>query len=56
MRIATASQFQRSVDIIQQRQQALQSTQEQLISGKRIARDAPIDRISWCAPRWVGAG
>ena len=38
MRIATASQFQRSVDIIQQRQQALQSTQEQLISGKRIAR------------------
>lgn len=38
MRITTASQFERSVDILQQRQQGMQSTQERLISGKRIAR------------------
>lgn len=38
MRISTASQFDRSVDLIQRRQQALQSSHEQLASGKRIAR------------------
>jgi len=38
MRISTASQFDRSVDLIQRRQQALQASHEQLASGKRIAR------------------
>jgi flagellar hook-associated protein 3 FlgL len=38
LRITSASQFERSVDILQQRQQGLQATQERLISGKKIAR------------------
>ena len=38
MRISTASQFDRSVDLIQRRQLALQASHEQLASGKRITR------------------
>ena len=38
MRIATVTQFDRSVDLIQRRQQALQSSHDQLVSGKRILR------------------
>ncbi|MFN9280629.1 MAG: flagellar hook-associated protein 3, partial [Betaproteobacteria bacterium] len=44
MRIATATQFDRSVDMIQRRQQSLQNSQEQLVSGKRVTRasDDPV--------------
>ena len=38
MRISTSQQFERSIDQIQRRQQALLTSQEQLSSGKRIAR------------------
>ena len=38
MRINTANQFDRSIEILQSRQQSLQSAQERLTSGKRIAR------------------
>jgi len=38
MRINTANQFERSIEILQSRQQSLQSAQERLTSGKRIAR------------------
>lgn len=38
MRINTANQFERSIDILQTRQQSLQASQERLTSGKRIAR------------------
>ena len=38
LRITAASQFQQSIDLLQRRQQALQTSQERLISGKRIAR------------------
>lgn len=38
MRISTSQQFERSIDQIQRRQQALLASQEQLSSGKRIAR------------------
>jgi flagellar hook-associated protein 3 FlgL len=44
MRIATATQFDRSIDLIQRRQQSLQNSQEQLVSGKRVTRasDDPV--------------
>ncbi|MFY8083140.1 MAG: flagellar hook-associated protein FlgL [Rubrivivax sp.] len=44
MRVATATQFDRSIDLIQRRQQSLQGTQDQLVSGKRITRasDDPV--------------
>lgn len=44
MRIATATQFDRSIDLIQRRQQSLESSREQLLSGKRITRasDDPV--------------
>jgi flagellar hook-associated protein 3 FlgL len=38
MRISTASQFDRSVDLIQRRQQSLQASHDQLVSGKRIVK------------------
>ena len=38
MRISTASQFDRSIDLIQRRQQALQTSHDQLVSGKRVTR------------------
>lgn len=38
MRISTANALDRSIDVIQQRQQALQGSQERLTSGKRVAR------------------
>jgi flagellar hook-associated protein 3 FlgL len=38
MRIATATQFDRSVDLIQRRQQSLQVSHDQLVSGKRVLR------------------
>lgn len=44
MRIATATQFDRSIDLIQRRQQSLETAHDQLVSGKRITRasDDPI--------------
>ena len=44
MRIATATQFDRSIDLIQRRQQSLETSHEQLVSGKRITRasDDPV--------------
>ena len=44
MRIATATQFDRSIDLIQKRQQSLETSREQLVSGKRITRasDDPV--------------
>ncbi|MEI6026877.1 MAG: flagellar hook-associated protein FlgL [Betaproteobacteria bacterium] len=44
MRIATATQFDRSIDLIQRRQQSLENSREQLVSGKRISRasDDPV--------------
>jgi flagellar hook-associated protein 3 FlgL len=38
MRIATSNHNDRSVELMQQRQQAMQRSQEQLISGKRVSR------------------
>ena len=38
MRVNTATQYERSIDTLQQRQQALQASQERLTSGKRVTR------------------
>jgi flagellar hook-associated protein 3 FlgL len=38
MRINTATQYERSIETLQQRQQALQASQERLTSGKRVTR------------------
>lgn len=38
MRVSTASQFDRSVDLIHRRQQSLQESHDQLVSGKHIIR------------------
>lgn len=51
MRISTASQFDRSVDLIQRRQQALQASHEQLASGKRIARASDDPTLAASAER-----
>jgi flagellar hook-associated protein 3 FlgL len=47
MRVSTASQFERSVQTLQQRQQALQASQEQIATGKRVLRpsDDPIAAV-----------
>jgi len=51
MRISTASQFDRSVDLIQRRQQALQASHEQLASGKRISRPSDDPTLAASAER-----
>ncbi len=44
MRIATATQFDRSIDLIQRRQQALETSYDEVLSGKRVTRpsDDPV--------------
>jgi flagellar hook-associated protein 3 FlgL len=44
MRIATSTQFDRSIDLIQRRQQSLEAAHDQLVSGKRVTRasDDPV--------------
>jgi flagellar hook-associated protein 3 FlgL len=44
MRIATATQFDRSIDLIQRRQQSLQTSYDEVLSGKRVTRpsDDPV--------------
>ena len=38
MRVNTATQYERSIETLQQRQQALQASQDRLTSGKRVTR------------------
>ena len=38
MRVTTANSFDRSIDLLQRRSQSMAEAQEQLISGKKIAR------------------
>jgi flagellar hook-associated protein 3 FlgL len=47
MRVSTANQFERAVQTLQQRQRALQDSQEQIATGKRVLRpsDDPIAAV-----------
>ena len=47
MRVSTANQFERAVQTLQQRQQALQGSQEQIATGKRVLRpsDDPLAAV-----------